>query len=508
MATETSISPVAKVNYCIQDTLSHSGKSHLSELYQLTATEAVSLLRRQEIKPIELVEASIKRIQSVDEKVNALPILCFDRAREQAEGLSSTLPSENPRSLHGLPIAVKDYNDVGGVRTTYGSPIFADNVARTSDATVARLERNGAIPIAKSNVPEWAGGHTFNPVFGITRNPWDTRLSAGGSSGGSAAAVASGSVWLATGNDLGGSLRTPASFNGIVGLRPGPGRVPRGSRLPAFDALWVEGPMARCVSDVALMLDAGAGHETDDPLSFDDHQTSFLNELEGDELPKRVAFSRDLGIVPIARQVADISQSAADQFRTLGAEVTDEIPDFSGVLGGFQTLRAVLFATLMGPVLAEHRDQIAPEIIGNIERGLKITPDQIFDAERIRTQLYHRMVSFFRNHDLLICPAASIPPFPVELRYVEEIDGQPCETYIDWFSITFALTMTSCPVVSLPCGFTAEGLPVGIQIVGRPRGEAALLRAAHRLEELFGLAKLLPIDPRAEASPETTLVVG
>ena len=202
----------------------------MNELCRLTATEAVARLRRGEIHASDLVEASIERIESVDDVVNALPIQCFDRARAQAEKLSDEAPSRDPKSLLGLPIAVKDYNDVGGVRTTYGSPIFADNVASVSDATVSRLERNGAIPIAKSNVPEWAGGHTFNPVFGITRNPWDTRLSVGGSSGGSAAALASGSVWLATGNDLGGSLRTPASFNSVVGLRPGPGLVPRGSR--------------------------------------------------------------------------------------------------------------------------------------------------------------------------------------------------------------------------------------------------------------------------------------
>ncbi len=469
----------------------------MNELCKLTATQAVSKLRRREIKPIELVEASIERIHAVDGTINALPIHCFDRAREQAEKLSGKRFEDNQRSLCGLPVGVKDYNDVGGVRTTYGSPIFTDNIAVASDATVARLERNGAIPIAKSNVPEWAGGNTFNPVFGATRNPWDTRLSVGGSSGGSSAALASGSVWLATGNDLGGSLRTPASFNGIVGLRPGPGRVPRGARLPAFDVLWVEGPMARCVRDVALMLDAGAGHEMGDPLSFDDSDMSFSRELEATDLPKRAAFSPDLGIVPMSREIAKICTGAVENVSALGIEVSDEIPDFSGVLDAFQTLRAVLFATLMGPVLAEHRAQIAPEIIGNIERGLNIKPEAIFDAERIRTQLYHRMVSFFKTHDLLICPAASVAPFPVEQRYVEKIDGQPCETYIDWFSITFALTMTACPVISIPCGFTTEGLPVGIQIVGKPRGEAALLRAAHHLEDLFGIARQLPIEPRS-----------
>jgi amidase len=242
----------------------------------------------------------------------------------------------------------------------------------------------------------------------------------------------------------------------------------------------------------------------DDPLSFSEPQTLFSRELAGTGLPKRAAFSADLGIVPMAREIADICTAAAGKISSaIGTEVTDDIPDFTGVLGAFQTLRAVLFATLMGPVLAEHRGQIAPEIIGNIERGLNITPEQIFAAERIRIQLYHRMVSFFEKHDLLICPAASIAPFPVGQRYVDQIDGKPCETYIDWFSITFALTMTACPVVSIPCGFTDTGLPVGIQIVGKPRGEAALLRAAHRLEELFGIAGQLPIEPRVRHDPAT-----
>ncbi len=469
----------------------------MTDLCQLTATQAVSKLRKAEVSPEELIDAAIGRIETVDGEVNALPIKCFERAREQAKNLSMSEAAENPRSLCGLPIAVKDYNDVGGVRTTYGSPIFADHIAEKSDATVARLERNGAIPIAKSNVPEWAGGHTFNPVFGTSRNPWNTDRSVGGSSGGSAAALASGSVWLATGNDLGGSLRTPAGFNGIVGLRPGPGRVPRGTRLPAFDTLWVEGPMARNVEDLALMLNAGVGQEVDDPLSFDSADTCFVSELEGTELPKRIAFSSDLGIVPMAKEIGDTCTDSVKNLSALGVEITNDIPDFSGVLGAFQTLRAVLFATLMGPVLEQHRERIAPEIIGNIERGLNITPEEIFQAERIRTELYHKMMSFFETHDLLICPTASIAPFPVELRYVEEIDGQPCETYIDWFSITFALTMTACPIVSMPCGFTSEGLPVGIQVVGKPRGEAALLRAANRFEELFGVAKQLPILPRS-----------
>ncbi len=467
------------------------------ELIRLTATEAVGRLRSKELAPLDLVEASIARFQAVDTEVNALPVHCFEQARAQAASFDMSTHLANPKSLCGLPIAVKDYNDLGGAVTSYGSPIFADNVADQSDATVRQLESNGAIAVAKSNVPEWAGGHTFNPVNGLTRNPWDLRRSAGGSSGGSAAALASGSVWLATGNDLGGSLRTPAAFNGIVGLRPGPGRVPRGTRLPSMDMLWVEGPMARNVADLALMLDAGVGQHIDDPLSFAHAGPSFVDALQGTEMPGRVAFSPDLGIVSMEREIAGICSGAAGVFADMGAEVTADIPDFSGILEAFQTLRAVLFATMMEPILAQHRDQIAPEIIGNIERGLNITPDQIFAAERVRIELYRKIIAFFETHDFLICPAASIAPFPVDQRYVTEIDGKPCETYIDWFSITFALTMTACPTISVPCGFTSEGLPVGVQIMGRPRGEAGLLRAAMRFEEALGLAAQLPIQPRS-----------
>lgn len=467
-----------------------------NEFIKMTATEAVARLRSKDVSPLELVEASIQRIETVDDKVNALPIHCFEQARKRAKSFDVKAHAENPKSLCGLPIAVKDYNDLGGALTTYGSPLFASNVAEHSDATVRQLETNGAIAVAKSNVPEWAGGHTFNPVFGTTLNPWDMRKSAGGSSGGSAAALASGSVWLATGNDLGGSLRTPAAFNEIVGLRPGPGRVPRGTRLPAMDTLWVEGPMARNVPDLALMLDAGVGQQMDDPLSFDHAGPSFIQALKKAEPPKRIAFSPDLSIVSMEKEIAQICGGAGSIFESMGVDVTDDIPDFTGVLEAFQTLRAVLFATLMEPILAKHREHIAPEIIGNIERGLNITPSQIFDAERVRIELYGKVIKFFETHDFLICPAASIAPFPIEQRYVTEIDGKPCETYIDWFSITFALTMTACPTMSVPCGFTAKGLPVGVQIMGKPRGEAALLGAAKLFEEATGISKQVPIEPR------------
>ena len=389
------------------------------DFIKMTAAEAVARLRSREVSPLDLVEASIRRIETIDTEVNALPIHCFDQARDQAKTLDLERHIENPKSLCGLPIAVKDYNDLGGVVTTYGSPIFANNVAEKSDATVRKLQSNGAIAVAKSNVPEWAGGHTFNPVNGLTRNPWDMKKSAGGSSGGSGAALASGLVWLATGNDLGGSLRTPAAFNGVVGLRPSPGRVPRGTRLPSMDTLWVEGPMARNVDDLALMLDAGVGHQIDDPLSFEHSGPSFVDILKGAHIPKRVAFSPDLSIVSMEKEIAEVCGGATKVFADIGAEVTDEIPDFTGVLEAFQTLRAVLFATMMEPILHQHRNKIAPEIIGNIERGLNIKPSQIFEAERVRIKLFKKILLFFETHDFLICPAASIAPFPVDQLEME-----------------------------------------------------------------------------------------
>ena len=466
------------------------------ELWRMSATDAVAALKGRDLRPTELIEAAIDRIGAVDGSINALPIRCFERALEQAGALEASGAGDDFRNLSGLPIAVKDYNDVGGVKTTYGSPIYADNVPQDSDTTVATLEARGAIPIAKSNVPEWAGGNTFNPVNGITRNPWNLERSAGGSSGGSAAALASGQVWLATGNDLGGSLRTPAGFNGVVGLRPGPGVVPRGKRHPAYDTLWVEGPMGRSVADVALMLDAEAARAPSDPISFDPPNQSYVDALGKAEPPKRIAFSADLGVVPVAEKISTVTSEAAQKLAGTGIDVTDDIPSFNGVLEAFQTLRAVLLGTMMGDLVATHRDQIDEDIVGNVMRGFDVTPESLFAAERVRWDLSHRVAVFFETHDFLLCPSASIAAFPVETKYVTEIDGRPCETYIDWFSITFALTMTSCPVISIPCGFTAEGLPVGMQIMGRPRGEAALLQAAWHFEDIFSAVGEIPIDPR------------
>src|SRR5262249_13404562 len=315
----------------------------MGELWQLAAAEAVDKLRRADVSPLEMVEAAVARIMAVEPHVNALPIRFFDEARAQAKAFRRQAV-DHPGWLAGLPIAIKDYNDVAGQLTTYGSPIFAEHRPPADDRTIARLRANGAIPLAKSNVPEFAGRHTFNPVWGITRNPWDRRRTAGGSSGGAAAALAAQEVWLANGSCLGGSLRIPASFCGIVGFRPSAGVVPRGDGLPAFDSLWVEGPLARSVSDVALMLDAMARLSPHDPLSRQAPADGFQASMRRGRPPRRIGFSTNLGLRKIDPEVADICEAAVRGCKALDCAVEGEAPDFSGALDCFQVLRALMFA--------------------------------------------------------------------------------------------------------------------------------------------------------------------
>ena len=467
-----------------------------SMLIYKTASEIVSLLRRGDISQEEIIKASICRIDEVDKKINALPVKFFETALEKLKTFNRKSQLDNPKSLLGIPIAVKDYNDVKNVPTTFGSNLFKKNIPVNSDTTVSRLEANGAIPLAKSNVPEWAGGHTYNPVYGLTRNPWSLDKSAGGSSGGSAAAVATGQVWLATGNDLGGSLRTPAAFNGVVGLRPSPGVIPRGKSYPSYDTLWVEGPIARNVEDVSLMLDASSGYDISDPLSFNHPCQSFFSAIKKEFKPHRIAFSDDLKVVPIEPEIKIICQNAIKKISGVGIEITEDIPDFTGVKEAFHTLRATLMATMMGDLIVAHKNEIPEHIVTNVQQGFKVTTEEVIAAEKVRWHLYQKMNSFFLHHDFLLCPATSVTPFLCEKPFVEEINGIPCKTYFDWFAITFVLTMTSCPVLTLPCGLTESNLPVGIQIVGKPRQEEKLLIFGKFLEETFNLKNSIPIDPR------------
>ena len=464
-----------------------------NELIKLSAREVHRLLRGKDVSPLQLLDALEERIAEVDQAVNAVPTLCFDRARERARSRDfSTLP------LAGIPVAIKDLIAVAGVRTTWGSMIYRDHVPKTSDLLVERIEAAGGIVYAKTNTPEFgAGANTFNDVFGFTRNPWNTALSAAGSSGGSAVALATGMAWLATGSDLGGSLRNPASFCAVAGLRPSQGRVASDPGNLAFNHMAADGPMARNVADVALLLDVMAGYDARDPMSLDDPAISFEENALQRQVPPRIAFSADLGVTPVDPEVAQICEGAAMRFSELGAIVEHDHPDFSGLQEVFQVHRAMSYAASFGPLLEANRSVFKPEIVWNVEKGLALTADEIMAAMVTRSQIYERAQRFFAQTDLILTPATVVPPYPVEQRYVERLGNHEFSNYIEWCSIAYAFTVIGAPALSIPCGFTQSGLPVGLQIVAAPRQEARLLSAALAFEELAGICTQLPIDPRS-----------
>jgi amidase len=473
-------------------------------LTSLTACEVVDLLDRGDITPLDCLDALEARTAAVDGTVNALPILCFERAREQARQLMERPLNERGR-LAGLPVPIKDLTEVAGVRTTYGSPIFADFVPETSDILVKTLELEGGLIYAKSNTPEFgAGGNTFNEVFGATLNPWNTTLSAAGSSGGAAAALAAGTAWVAQGSDLAGSLRNPASFCGVVGLRPSPGRVASNPGAKIDRLLSVKGPMGRIVEDTALLLDAMTGESPGDPLSLP-RTESFLAAARSGWRPTRVAFSADLGITPVDPEVAAICRAAAERFTEMGVIVEEAYPDLSEAHDAFQVLRGMTFAVSYAGLLQNHRDKMKPEVIWNIEQGLNCSMADVVRAENQRAALFRRMNAFFDTYDLLLCPATIVAAYPASERYVSQCAGHTFSNYIEWLAIAYAITLTASPALSLPCGFTSDGRPVGLQIVGRARADGRVLAGARALEDVLGLRRSTPIDPRA---PSTTGIPG
>jgi amidase len=465
-------------------------------LIQATACAIVEQLNSGEVTPLDLLDVLERRIAEVDGKVNALPTLCFDRARAQAKELMKK-PAGARGLLAGMPVPIKDLTAVAGVLTTQGSPIYKDTIPAHSDLVVEHLEESGAVIYAKSNTPEFgAGANTFNEVFGATRNPWDLSRSAAGSSGGAAVALATGTAWLAHGTDMGGSLRNPASFCGIVGMRPSIGRVAHTLVAQIDRNITVHGPMARNVEDLALLLDAMSGEHAADPLSLPSLPVSFLSAARSGKGPKRIAYSPDLGITPVEPEVAAITRKAAARFAEAGAIVEEAHPDLREAHECFHVLRAFDFALTKAALLRSKRDMLKPEVIWNIEEGLKLTVEQLERAEAQRVAMTARTIEFFKTYDLLLTPATIVAPFPVENRYVAECAGKKFDNYVEWLAIVYAITLVCCPALSLPCGFTATGLPVGLQMVAAPRGEAQLLAGARVLEDILGVRGTTPLDPR------------
>ena len=464
-------------------------------LHHLDATELAARLRAKEVSAREVMEAHLTRIEEVNGRVNAFVTLVADRAMDEAGAADDRLAGGGEVGpLHGLPIGIKDLHRTEGVRTTFGSRIHADLVPDEDDLIVERVKAAGAIVVGKTNVPEFgAGSQTFNEVFGATRNPYDLSRTAGGSSGGAAAALAAGMVPLADGSDLGGSLRNPAGFCNVVGLRPSPGRVPVWPKTLAWDPLSVAGPMGRTVADTTLLLSAMAGPDPRSPIALDEPGHHFSPAaLEGPVAGTRLAWSVDLGRYPVEGVAREVFTAALSAFAGLGCEVVEAHPDFVGADETFQVLRAWLFAQQHREALALHRDLYKEELVWNVEKGLALDGVTVSAAEAERTALYHRFRLFLERFDVLVLPTCQVAPFDVDQRWVHDIEGVQLETYLDWMGLCYAISLTGHPAVSVPCGFTPDGRPVGLQIVGRHHGEHAVLKLAHAFEQATGVGRIRP----------------
>ncbi|WP_338748908.1 amidase [Janibacter alittae] len=452
-------------------------------------------VREKSISARELLDLHLERIERTNPQVNALVSLDPERARAEAHRADERLARGEPVGpLHGLPYAVKDTHEVGGWRSTSGSPVRADHIPEHDELVVQRARAAGAITVAKTNTPEFASGsHTFNPIFGTTYNPYDLGRSAGGSSGGSAAALASGMVPLADGSDMGGSLRNPASFCNVVGMRPSFQRVPQWPNPNHWEAISVQGPLARSVDDLALLLSVQAGPTDRVPLSQQVPGETFdlIDPLDLKDL--RIALSIDLGgAFEVDADVASIIRAQAAIFEGVGSRVTDAAPDLSEAEDTFRTLRAWHFHASYGGLLAEHPDQFKASLADNIRAGETLTGADIARGYRQRSLLAERMRTFFADYDALVLPVSQVPPFPADQEYPADINGQVQQTYLDWMRSAYLITVTGCPAMSVPAGFTRQGWPVGLQIVTPANSERRLLSIAHAYEQLTLIGRRHP----------------
>ncbi len=460
----------------------------------LSAVELASMIRSKTVSACEVTAAHLRQIERVNPSVNAIVTLVPEQAMEQASRADETLARGTLLGpLHGLPVAHKDLHDTAGLRTTYGSPLFRDWVPTEDAIIIERIKQAGAITLGKTNTPEFgAGSQTFNEVFGRTRNPYDPTKTCGGSSGGAAVALACGMVALADGSDMGGSLRNPAAFCNVVGLRPASGRVPTRPRISAWSTLSVDGPMGRTVADVAFFLSVIAGPDLRSPISIPEQGGQFAEPLDADPRGVRVAWAGDLGGVAFDPELRRVVNGQRTVFEALGCRVDDAEPDFRGADEAFKTLRAWQFEAGFAELVRTSRPLIKDTIIQEVERGAALTGPQLGRAEMLKTQLYERARIFFETYEFLVLPTTQVPPFDVLQPYVTEINGVPMESYIDWMKSCYFISIMGNPAISVPCGFTQVGLPIGLQIVGRHQSERRLLQIAHAFEQATGFGKRRP----------------
>ena len=462
------------------------------------ATELVRLYRARRVSPLEVMQAVLARIDAVNPALNAYVTLAREAALAAARRATAALGRGRGTALpplHGVPVSIKDLTLTAGIRTTEGSKVYEHRVPTEDALIVARLRAAGAIVVGKTNTPEFgAGGNTFNAVFGATRNPWNPALTCGGSSGGAAVALATGMGPIAEGSDLGGSLRMPAAFCGVVGFRTTPGLVPKHPVPDGWDALSVTGPMARTVADTALMLSVVAGADDRAPLSYDVDTAAFPRAVRGPSIKGwRIAWTPDLGgLIPVDAENARVCREATRVLRALGARVTEGSPDFGDVNRIVLGTRGLAMAVNHADKIGKWRDQMQKGLVWNIDQGLALSSTEIGEALRARTELWQRVRAFMERHDLLVLPTTSVQPFPVDQPYPTEINGTPLEHYIHWAFLTYGITLTGLPAISGPAGFTRGGLPVGLQIVGRRRREVDVLRAAAAFEAAAPWAGRIP----------------
>ncbi|RZN00072.1 amidase [Bradyrhizobium genosp. SA-3] len=462
-----------------------SGLAPCTGILALPAVDAIAEIRRGHLSPLDVVEATIGRIEATDAGINAIPVRCFEAARGEARRLMERKAGgEDWPLLCGLPLAVKDNTDVSGVPTSGGSALTARRAPDVSNPAIDRLQRNGAIIVGKSNLSELGGANTTNALFGATRNPFYPALTSGGSSGGSAAALAAHQVYLAHGNDVGGSLRTPAAFCGVAGLRPTPGLVPRKPLSDPFDTVFVEGPMARTIPDLALMLDAMAGFHPPDLLSRG-QPASFRNAAAQPGWAGRIAVSEDLGLLPVDQDIRSGFRGAIDRLQRAGCKMSETAPDIAGLPRVIRALRGLAYLATWGRLWPQSRDRFTPEVAGDIAHGESLSARDIASAMEQRAAIYRRMQDFFTEFDILICPTTQVAPFPVEIMWPAEIEGTASESYIDWIMITYVWSILGCPALAVPAGRDQAGMLISLQIVGPPHSEERLISFAARIEQAF-----------------------
>jgi len=463
----------------------------------MTTVDMAKRIRSKDVSCVEVMRAHIEQIDRVNPKVNAIVTYHPEQALDGAKAADAALQrGEEVGVLHGLPVAHKDLVDTAGVRTTYGSPIFADHIPEQDMLMIERLKNAGAISVGKTNTPEFgAGSQTFNEVFGATLNPYDLTKTCGGSSGGAAVALACGMVPIADGSDLGGSLRNPSNFCNIVGFRTAIGRVPVWPSQTPWSALAVQGPMARTVEDTALMLSAIAGPDARCPVALTDAGETFnplTHSLERDFNGVRIAWSSDMGGLPVDPRIVSVIESQRGTFGELGCDIDDACPDFSDANEVFMTMRAAGMAATRAELLRTHRDQLKDTVIWNIEEGMKLNAADVGMAEVKRAALFDRVRKFMETYEFMVFPVSQHPPFDVTQQYLTEVNGIQMETYIDWMRSCYYITATGHPAISVPCGFTEDGLPVGIQIVGRHQREFSVLQLAYAFQQATDFWKQRP----------------